>query len=188
MNYRDFRSLESIDVCTLQRLRVIEQLRRPGVYIQPWSWTAAYDSTIDDYLRSSHRRAYLWKCAQYVKRMGHRPRGALIWLWFAIRDLDEIRRHDDEHIVHLRVPVAELLVSVHARWQHVLWNSHISDPEARHLPVVREQTRASKRASWARIFDVPPEAAMSELQAVVDRVEPAWVTRIEALPPIGDHC
>lgn len=41
-------------------------------------------------------------------------------------------------------------------------------------------TSARKRASWERVFDLLDDMSVAALQAVMDRIKPKWVTRIES--------
>lgn len=183
MNYAEWRKLGIVTAYTLQRLPVVERLKDGEVHRQPHEKTAAFEPTISASERNAHRRAYSWMAAQYRVRIGHRQRAALSWVWFEVIDLESLRRHDDEYLIHLSVPKEELLASIHSQWQHVLWNDQIHDPSAIRLPVLIEQTRSSNRASWERMFEIPDDLDIGALQAVLDRIEPGWVTRMESLQP-----
>jgi hypothetical protein len=95
-----------------------------------------------------------------------------------------IQKKGDKHLVYLRVPVSELLPSMHVGWQHVLWDDQIPNPATRGKPVLEPVTEESKLASWDSIFDIHPSADLSELQGVMDRIEPEWVDSIQNLVTI----
>lgn len=132
--------------------------------------------------------AYLWMRSEFETRMKKHVASGLVWLWFgdglSPGRIEGIRRKDDEHLVHLRVPVSEVLLSLHADWQHVLWDDQIPNLATRGKAVLEPVTKESKLASWNTIFDISPTTDVDELQGVVDRIEPEWVDTIEALPLI----
>lgn len=188
MTYAELCELEVIDAYTLQRAPVIDRLGQQLVHRQPWEKSAAYDGALHPQLQAAHLRAYTWMCEQFGKRMGRTPTTALVWLWFDAveteRTLPYMRHHADEHLLHLAVPVSELLVSIHRGWQDVLWDDPIFTPEPGRAMNFAEET---KRASWETIFEIPASTPTCKLQAVMERIEPEWVREIRVLPPIVRH-
>jgi hypothetical protein len=183
MTYGEWKKNDIVDVYSLQRERVVPLLGGAKPFRPTNALSAAYSDEVPDYIRNSHLPAYTWMVEQFEHRTGRRLEGALAWAWL-VYDPAAGRQHADEHLVHLRVPRIELLVSDHRiGWQHVLWGQPIVDPGPLGMSIAF-QSEEEKRATWDRIFDIPDDTEIAAVQVVFDRIEPEWVTKIEALGPI----
>jgi hypothetical protein len=125
---------------------------------------------------------------QFAEKMGRDPQGPLIWAWLDREHLDQnlhrIRKHDDEHLVELRVPVSEMLLSSRKGWQVLLMDVQQAVCDAMLLNVDMAIT-AEQQLKWrAKVLDIPMSESTSRLQGSIDRIEPQWVAGITRLGPI----
>jgi len=73
---------------------------------------------------------------------------------------------------------------------------HVQEDELFRIPDARKReecvavyrsfgvTIPPRAGAWDVYFEIPAYAALAGLQAVIDRIEPGWMTDIRALPPI----
>ncbi len=183
---RAFGPGDRVTVYSEQRNEVADRLSRGVTHFQPWSSSAAYDKSMGREFCQAHKRGYFWMAREFKLRMGRPLIAAPVWLSFDYETMAPIselykKRKAIEKIIALEVPRSELLLSMLDPWiNRVLagWCLDEEIPKLRQAPTC-ECTGARRRETWARIFDI--SATPADWQAVVDRIEPAWLTKIDGL-------
>jgi len=187
VTFAELKVLESINLCSIQRKRVVDRFRLDQTHIQLLEHAAHSDPTLEQYHRIIRTVTDSWLVKQFEQRMKWRPRGPLLWCWFEnealYQKLDGTRKHDDEHLVHLRVPVSELLISLHAGWSKVLLDVQSAWHTAQLMGTEIEPPDPAKFGWEGAVFGISDDECVSNLQASIDRIEPAWRGSTVSLGP-----
>lgn len=175
-----------IEVYSMQQQFAFEFLKKREFYIPQLKNSHANKCP-------NHERAYKWMAEQFKKQMGWCPRNPFFWVWFNEKIAEQIRKDEDVCKVKLRIPVDEILISLHRGWQEVLdkqiWNGIGKNRVPLHEWTQEESEE--KLESWDKIFVIPKDHQISDLecplQGVIDRVEPEWILDVTILDQQHKH-
>lgn len=184
----ELRTFATAAICTIQRERVVDRFKPGETHYQLWQHTAPGDQALDERHRRVRAVSDAWMGSQFEFRMGRAARGPLMWLYLdedhLLQNLDRTRKHDDECVVRLCVPVRELLFSKRVAWQRLLMAIE-GDPLDALLGSSSGIASADEIGNdWeTEVFDTSDSDEMSTLQAVIDRIEPTWLRGVAVLGP-----
>jgi hypothetical protein len=165
-----------VRVYTAQAVDVLQVLNAGQTHVQAWSNSAAF--TLDEPRRSLHRRAYEYMARQYELRVGQAMTGAPT---FVTPDLatarSALQKKPDGRLLVLDMPAGDLLMHNYQFWAWILLSELDRCGEHEWEQMDRCPSKACALSSWSMVFDVPNE--LYNRQAVVNRVEPSWLVRVE---------
>jgi hypothetical protein len=186
MTLAELRTHATTDIYTVQRKRVVDRFKRGETHVQLREHTAPDDQALDERHRKVRTTSDIWMSRQFEARMGRSAEGPLIWVYLDgnhfWKNVDRIRKHDDEYVVHLRVPVEEMLLSNRGAWQRLLMEIE-GDPLDALLASNAGVGNADEiRSEWeAEVFNISESEEISRLQAVIDRIESDWIRGVQPL-------
>lgn len=172
-----------VSLWSSQRNAVVDKLLRGEAHIQRREDSAACDRSLRPSLWRGHRRAYAFVVSEFQKQrsqtMAHAPS------WFSFANSYDFERHAYtqrlaiERVIEVRLPTSALFVFQHGEnWEKMLIGSCLEKEIPRvHRPETCDCPWRKRFQSWQRIL-VTDGIASDKLQAITDRIEPAWLRRV----------